>query len=205
MLRFKGFQAKPTLAAILVLMLGQALPAQATVTTFEGLVDAQSLTNEIPGLTFTNAAVATAGVSLNEVEFPPHSGSNVIFDNGGPISVVFAAPQTSVGAYFTYTIPLTVSAYDSSNLLLGSVTSAFTDNLAISSLNPPNEFLSLTFANISKVIFTGFSGGGSFVLDDLTYSAATQAAVPEPAAISLLGAGVLLLTLFARRRPRPQR
>lgn len=202
---FTRFRAKVTLAAVFILTLGQAAPALATITTFEGFADSTALTNQIPGLTFTNATVLTAGVSLNEIDFPPHGGSNVIIDNGGPMSIAFSTPQTSVGGYFTYSVALTFSAYDSSNLLLGSVTSAFSGN-SVSTGNAPNEFLSLAFGDISKITILGDISGRSFVMDDLTFSAGSpQASVPEPAAISFLGAGMLLLTSFGRRRVRLRR
>jgi hypothetical protein len=50
---------------------------------FEGLADSTSLTNQYAGLLFTNASVVTAGLSLNEIEFPPRSGVNVAIDTGG--------------------------------------------------------------------------------------------------------------------------
>src|SRR5438445_3289421 len=48
-----------------------------TLTDFEGLVDGTSVGSLIPGLVFTNATVLTAGISLNDFDFPPHSGKNV--------------------------------------------------------------------------------------------------------------------------------
>ena len=171
--------------------------ASAGVVTFEGFSDSTVLTNQIAGLTFSHAVVLTAGVSLNGSEFPPHSGVNVVLDLGGPLSIAFASPETSVGGFFTYAQFLELDVYDASNTFLGSVNSTFSDNF-VSSGNPPNEFLSLSFPNISKLVITGDPSGGSFVLDDLQFSDGS-ASVPEPLSISLLGAGLLGLVSLRRR------
>src|ERR1019366_8377021 len=78
---------------------------------FEGLPDSTILTNQYPGVTFSNAVILTAGISLNEFEFPPFSGSNVASDNGGPLSIAFASPATAFGGYFTHTVPLMLRAF----------------------------------------------------------------------------------------------
>ncbi|MGH9614348.1 MAG: hypothetical protein ACRD4P_14840 [Bryobacteraceae bacterium] len=48
--------------------------ADTLVINFEGFSDGDILANQIPGLNFTNVQVATAGISLNEFDFPPRSG-----------------------------------------------------------------------------------------------------------------------------------
>ena len=40
---------------------------------FEGFPDGTVLSNQFAGLQFTNASVWTAGLTLNELSFPPHS------------------------------------------------------------------------------------------------------------------------------------
>ncbi|MGI8743070.1 MAG: PEP-CTERM sorting domain-containing protein [Bryobacteraceae bacterium] len=152
------------------------------------------------GVTFSNAAVLKAGISLNEFEFPPRSGSNVASDNGGPLSITFATPVTNFGGYFTYLLPLTLTAFNSANNPVASVTSKFADNLACLAGPPcsgnagssPNEPLSVNFAaGISKVTIKGDPNGGSFVLDDATLTTPTAPAVPEPASILLILSGLL--------------
>jgi hypothetical protein len=161
-----------------------APPAPATVITFEGFDDSTPLTTQIPGLVFGDSTVITAAITLNEFEFPPHSGVNVIFDDGGPISVLFATSVAQVGGFFTYVTRLTFEAFDAANNLLGMVQSSFDNNEALSgdAGSSPNEFLSLAFAGIRSIRITGDPAGGSFTLDDLTF------ALPEPSTLLLIGA-----------------
>jgi len=168
-----------------------AFPVVATTTDFEGFADSTALTNQIAGLTFADSTVITAGLSLNEFEFPPHSGSNVVFDDGGPMHIVFDSLQASVGGFFTYSAPLELVAFDSSNNLLGSVASAFSSNLALSGDpgSAPNEFLSMAFGGIKSVTITGNLSGSSFALDDLTFTPAT---VSEPPILLLILLGLSL-------------
>jgi hypothetical protein len=93
------------ISAIALFALMDIGSAEATVISFEGLSDSATLTNQFAGLTFTNAIILTAGISLNEFDFPPHSGVNVAADLGGAMTITFAAPQQSVGGYFTYVHP----------------------------------------------------------------------------------------------------
>jgi hypothetical protein len=135
---------------------------------------------------------------LNEIDFPPHSGVNVVFDDGGPITVSFATPVAAVGAFVTYTEGVTLTALDASDTPLGVVHSAFTNNTATGG-DPgsmPNEFLQISSVlGISSVTFAGDPDGGDFVLDDLTFTPQTEGAaiVPEPRTLALLGGGLSLL------------
>lgn len=164
---------------------------------FDTFADGAAITTQISGLTFVNATAIKAGVSLNELEFPPRSGDTVLFDDGAPIIINFAAPVFRVGGYFNYSAGLNFSAYDSLNQLLGFDASDFATNLALSgdAGSSPNEFLGFnsTSGRISRVVITGDVSGGSFTLDDLTVDAGTVNNVPEPATLALvlgmLGAG----------------
>jgi len=184
-----------------VLLFNQA-PAKADVVlTFEGFSDGTGLTSQIPGMTFSNATVLTAGIGLNEFELPPHSGTNVVFDDGGPIAISFASPILSFSGYFTYYTPLTVVAFDGSSNQVGSTTSAFSINVGCDPGpfclgdpgSSPNELLSVSFASgISRITITGDLAGGSFVMDDATVASS----VPEPSSIVLVlsaMAGVLAI------------
>ena len=150
------------------------------------------------GVTFTNATVITAGLTLNEIELPPHSGVNVAFDDGGPMIITFSTPFDKVSGFFTYTTQLTLMAFDgmdaTGSQVGSSVMSAFAENFT-SSGNSPNEMLMVAGSGIRSLEILGDPGGTSFVLDDLT--AINQAAVPEPATVVLLGSG--LAGLFGNR------
>jgi len=129
--------------------------------------------------------VITAGISLNEFEFPPHSGTNVAFDDGGVISINFANSVTSFSGYFTYAEPLTILAFNSFSIQVSTIHSAFSNNEALSGDpgSSPNEFLQLSLASgISSITITGDPAGGSFVVDDLSFASSF---VPEPSSILL--------------------
>jgi hypothetical protein len=180
-----------------LLLLASPMAASPIVIDLEGLADGDVLANQIPGMTFTNATILTAGISLNEFELPPASGLKVAFDAYGPIRIDFSSPLAAFGGHFTYLVPVTLEAFDSLNNSLGSISSAFGSNLGLSGDlgSLPNEFLELAFANIASVTLTGDVLGESFAVDDFVV---TPMAVPEPHGLwlSLLGAGVLI----SRRR-----
>lgn len=172
---------------------------------FESLSELDAV-GSISGATFSNATVFTAGSLLNDLDFPPHSGQNVAFDDGGAIRIDFAAPVSNFSAYFTYAVPLTLQAFSASNVLLVSSASQYSAN-SVSFGDPgsaPNELLTLSFSNIAYVTLTGDSLGGSFVVDDVAFTTAstTPSPVPEPATISLaiLGLGGIAATERRRRR-----
>lgn len=173
-----------------------------TVVDFESFSDGDLLTTQVPGLTFSNTIVF-GPFSLNTAEFPPFSGTNVASDFGGPISIAFLSPVFSVSGYFTYTEPLTFTAFDASNVQIGSATSAFSNNLGLSGDpgSSPNEFLQIqTGTPIAAVTIQADPNGGSFTLDDLTYDSTPASTVPEPDVIYLFLSGAVLLGLVHRRR-----
>ena len=180
------------LVVIGFLTVGFVKASAETIIDFEGLSDSEIVTTQFLslGLTFEHTIALTAGISLNEFEFPPRSGSNVVFDDGGPITISFTAPMSGVGAYFTYLTALTLSFYNNLDVLLGTATSAFSTNLALSGDpgSSPNEHLLLADTpGIFKVVITGDpDAGGSFTMDDLTLTS-----VPEPATLILLGCGLI--------------
>jgi hypothetical protein len=206
--REKTLSTARCLQLLAVLLLFGYQPANAGIITigFETfpdgtpIADSTSITTEFPGLTFTNTTVISAGISLNEFEFPPHSGTNVAFDDGGPISITFSSPISSFSGYFTYDEPLTLAAFDSLDDQVAITTSLFSSNDALfgDPGSSPNQFLQVNFASgISSVIITGDPAGGSFVMDDLTITSAA----PEPNFGFLLTVGVPCLCALRRASP----
>lgn len=171
--------------------------------TFEGIADGTSVgsTYSSDGLTFSNATVLTAGISLNEVEFPPHSGLNVATDDGGLVTISFSSPVDSFAGFFTYTQTLNLIAFDASNVQVAAAASLFNENFT-SSGNPTNELIQIAFAGgFSSLTIAGDPAGGSFVMDDLTYDvggSTTPGVAPEPGGIWLFGTGLLALIGFKR-------
>lgn len=187
------------IAALLLCATASAVADPITLN-FESLKDNTKVTTQFAGLTFTNATALTAGVTLNELEFPPKSGSNVVFNDGGAMTITFTAPLLSFEAYFTYDSRLTITAFDDKGNQIGSLSSQFLNNLALSggAGSKPNELLSLSsVAGITKIVI---STTGSFVLDDLKYNA-QAAPVPEPTTLALmLGGGAFLLGSKRRKK-----
>ncbi|MBV8732701.1 MAG: hypothetical protein JO336_23060, partial [Acidobacteriia bacterium] len=178
------------------------LPAEAVTLDFEGYPDSTILTNQYLGVTFSNAIVLTAGISLNELEFPPHSGMNVASDNGGPLSILFASPIASFSGYFTYAEPLALDAFGPGNNLIALATSAFSNNEAISGDpgSTPNELLQVSSnSGISLITITGDPAGGSFALDDATYSLPSTS-VPEPPLWAMVALVFAALSIAVFRR-----
>jgi hypothetical protein len=182
---------------------GLCINAAPVTLNFEGFPDSTVLTTQYPGVTFTNAIILTSGISLNEFEFPPHSGVNVISDNGEPMTIEFSTPITSFGGYFTYLEPLTLDGFSGADKQVASATSAYSSNDALfgDPGSSPNEFIDLSFTGgMSSVMITGDPAGGSFTLDDVTYSTISATSVPEPSAFLalLLVALVAVSRLFSR-------
>ncbi|MBS1859364.1 MAG: hypothetical protein JST11_28580 [Acidobacteria bacterium] len=152
-------------------MLPCVLTAQQSVTVdFESLPEGQAAGTQTPGYTFTNAMVLQSGVSLNEIEFPPRSGSKVVADIGGAMTIKFNAPVATFKGYFTHSVPLTVRAVDQSNRAFTQV-SASQDNRAGSG-GAPNEAVQVSAdGGITQVTITGAAAGTSFTLDDMTLTA----------------------------------
>jgi hypothetical protein len=182
--------------------------ASAVSIDFETLADGVAVTNQFAGagLTFSNAISLKAGISLNELEFPPHSGSVVVSDDGGPMTLLFSSPVTQVSAFFTYAMPLTLTAWDALGAFPGrSTLSAVLGQLHVfrecPGLRPTNSWnwcwRRVSRRRISKLTVTGDAGGGSFVLDDLVFTP-TAVPIPEPGTAALMA--IAVAGLLARRR-----
>lgn len=209
--RYKELSTAAVGLALALLLLVPSAAADTVTLTFEGFPDSTSLTNQYANVTFTNATIITSGISLNEFELPPYSGTNVVFDDGGTISVSFASPITSFAAYFTYYEPLTLDGFNASNTEVASATSAYSINVGCDPPplgclgdpgSSPNELLQLSSpGGIVSVSIIGDPLGDSLVMDDLTYSTSTT--VPEPASIGLLALCVTCIGLWKASHEEP--
>lgn len=185
---------------VLALLLGAVPALAAPPLDFDALDDGTVLDTAYPGMVFSNTIILSSGVSLNELEFPPRSGSNVASDDGGPIVITFLSPVQSFSAYFTYMEPLQLTAFDAESVQVAQASSLFANNLLESGAagSSPNEFIVLAAASgIASVQIAGASEGASFTMDDLSVSA-----VPEPGMLALLACGALVVGGAARRRRR---
>src|ERR1017187_8060848 len=89
---------------LLAVALSTPIAAGTVTLTFEGFPDSAILTTQYSGMTFGDAIILTAGITLNEFEFPPHSGSNVASDNNGPMTISFTSPTQSFSGYISYAV-----------------------------------------------------------------------------------------------------
>ena len=85
-------------------------------------------------------------VSLKDLEFPSLSGSNLIADAGGPISISFANPVLLFDGYFTYSSGITLTALDAAGNEVAQTISTFMNNEGLSGdpHSSPNEYLYLS-------------------------------------------------------------
>lgn len=157
-------------------------PAKAGYIDFEGFSDGEILTSQTPGLTFNDATILTAGASLNEFDFPPHSGNSVIYTGSGLLNIGFDSPVSGVSAYVSYVdaVGIDLTLYDINEALLAYASFA---SPAAGIVN--NQYIALGAAGIRRMVISlsGVSQGNEFIVDDLSY-------VPEPTAMALIVAGV---------------
>ncbi len=161
---------------------------------FEGLPDAyffsaggQNIGNYYSGLTFgpyvTGLSVSRFG-GYDDSGFPPHSGDVVVwsaFDD--PMTISFDSAASDVSFWYTSLNPISLTAYDGSGDVLGSVDGdANTDGSTGTS-----SLLEFEGAGIASVAIS--SEAGQYVIDDLAVSTEVSS-MPEP------GTGVLLATAF---------
>jgi len=156
----------------------------------------QNIGSFYPGVTFgpyvTGLSVSRFG-GYDDGGFPPHSGDVVIwsaFDD--PMTLTFSFDETEVSFWYTSLNPITITGYDSSDDLIGSVMGdANTDGTTgISS------FLEFDGVGIASVAVS--SAAGQYVIDDLTFSNETTS-TPEPIPVFLVPTGLVLLLSLRRR------
>jgi hypothetical protein len=174
-----------------------AAAVQGAILDFDGLNDLDPVGSSYAaqGVTFNNAVVLKAGMSLNDFEFPPRSGLNVASDDGGPISGAFSTPVSSLWGYFTYSVQITWHGFDASNTEVVSTSSLFLENF-VGSGDPPNELLGLSFpGGIYSFRIDGDPQGGSFVMDDFGFTP-----IPEASSTAVVVAALGAFALFRRGR-----
>jgi hypothetical protein len=144
--------------------------AYADVITFDSLATGTIVTNEFPGVSFTGAIVATAGVNLNP-QFPPVSNPNVVVDISiDTIIATFTTPVTSVGAFVTGNTSITESIFRGATMV-GSVSTGGANFIGAGTGLPPNIFLSISNFGITRAVFTNNLGfGNTFTLDNFTFT-----------------------------------
>jgi hypothetical protein len=140
-----------------------------------------------------DATLLGVGRGLNDFNYPPSSGSTVLFSGSeSTIRVDFTGgPVSAVSTYFRSGTDIFLFAFDAGDNLLGQDFSSL--NLAPDDPAATLGFDAGTFA-IRYVIIEG--APNFFVLDDFTYTV-----IPEPGA-GALAAGLGLLGLAVWRRLR---
>ena len=189
------------------LLIGASGRAEADVVIgFDNLSSLDIVTNQYQsqGVTFTGAQVLTAGVSLSSA-YPPHSGSNVVYDySTGVITATTASGKTAsmVGGYITSNTVITEYAYDAKGVLLGTSSTPGANYIGAGTGISPNFFLSVTAAGIASVQF--HDTGNTFTLDDFTFSP-TVTATPEPSTLVSAAMAGLVFAGYGLRLRRSKR
>jgi hypothetical protein len=161
----------PRASILLLLLLVSFVPVRADtiVLNFDNFIDSTLLSAQYYGVSFSGAIILNSGITLNEFEFPAHSGSGVVSDNNGPITIIFSSPVQSFSGYFTYGASVTMEAFGTGGTQVASATSHYSNNEALSGAagSSPNELIQVSYnSGISKVTITGNPAGTSFVMDD---------------------------------------
>ena len=155
--------------------LSYALSVSVTTISFDGLPDKIAVgdTYASSGIHFAHGIALTAGVSLNEIQFPPHSGTGVLADDGSTIVVTFDSAASAISAYFAHLNQLTFTAFDAGGGLLGTYSSP------LSSFTGGTEQLSLGFSGVSELDISTQTPG-TYMLDDLSFqTGSTPSGVPD--------------------------
>ena len=173
-----------SIAAVVGILILTGIPGRADTITFEELSDSQTVGDFYAGVVFNNAVAHTAGISLNDAEVPPHSGSNVILNDFGPIEIDWTNAIGDFEAFFTYTAPLEIDfLFDGKEV--GSETTAFNNNLALSgdAGSSPNE--RIAFSGHGAFNEVRIESDGAYGIDDVSFDKAQQV-TPEPGTFGLI-------------------
>lgn len=157
---------------------------------FDNFNDSSTLSNELPGIAFSGGIVLTAGVGLNEFDYPPHSGSNVLLAYNGKLEIAFATPVEQFSGYFTHPETVTFSGFNPSQAMLFSFTLPGS-NVGASAMTA-YAFQGLAFLTIESAT------GTAFAMDD--FDITPGAALPLPGTFSLAAMTGLLALAFHKRK-----
>lgn len=179
------------LLAVLLTILSVAPPASAARIDFESLALDEIVTDQFAadGVFFGNAINLVAGISLNEILFPPTSGTNVIGGiEFGPLVVSIPLGASHVSLQLTTGVPAAVRFFDSLDALLGE--SLVADNLGDNTLVAFDSLTPITTVSIGDAMF-----GSAFFLTVDDFEAVAQAQVPEPSILVLMALGLLTVAV----------
>jgi hypothetical protein len=192
--RNQGIRAKGLVLLAALFTILPVAPVNAAFIDFESLGIDDFVTDQFAaqGILFSNAVTLVAGISLNEIDFPPTSGTNVISGlEFGPLVASMPLGASHVSFQLTTALPAAVRFFDSFDALLGESLVAM--NLGS---NTPVAFDSLT--PIASVSIGDEMFGQAFFLTVDDFEAVSQA--PEPSILALMALGLLPIALRAGRR-----
>jgi hypothetical protein len=192
-----------TKAGFAILMAAALAPATAQAVTFDFEANTQftttPFTDTVGGLSATFTGEASVCGAIPQI--PPPLTGNVLIQNlcvtgqSGPLGVSLSSDLSSASFDFATVVgaaSLTVGAFENANLVS---TSTFTSS--VPSGFSVGEGLASVTGTFNRLVLTSASG---LAIDNLN-ATPQVAGVPEPASMSLLGAGLCALIL-ARRRGR---